>query len=83
MPRLNPVFENLSAYPIAALEAKKREVAAAGVRIFDFGTGDPREPTAEFIRQALLNSVQPRCGYPGVRGRAEAVSYTHLRAHET
>ena len=71
MPRLNPVFENLSAYPIAALEAKKREVAAAGVRIFDFGTGDPREPTAEFIRQALLNSVQPRCGYPGVRGRAE------------
>ena len=69
MPRLNPVFENLSAYPIAALEAKKRKVAESGVRIFDFGTGDPREPTAEFIRQALLNAVQPRCGYPGVRGR--------------
>ena len=71
MPRLNPVFENLSVYPIAALEEKKRVLKEAGVRIFDFGTGDPREPTAEFIRQALLKSVQPRCGYPGVRGRRE------------
>ena len=69
MPRLNPVFENLSAYPIAALEAKKRAIAESGVRIFDFGTGDPREPTAEFIREALLAAVQPRCGYPVVRGR--------------
>lgn len=71
MPRLNPIFENLSAYPIAALEAKKRAVAESGVRIFDFGTGDPREPTAEFIRKALLEAVLPRCGYPGVRGRPE------------
>ena len=69
MPRLNPVFANLSAYPIAALEAKKRRVAESGVRIFDFGTGDPREPTPEFIRQALLDAVAPRCGYPSVRGR--------------
>ena len=69
MPRLNPVFTNLSTYPIAALEAKKKKVADSGVRIFDFGTGDPREPTAEFIRQALLSAVQPRCGYPYVRGK--------------
>ncbi len=69
MPRLNPIYTSLSAYPIAALEARKRRVAASGKRIFDFGTGDPREPTAEFIRQALLGSVQPRCGYPSVRGQ--------------
>ncbi|MFT5679984.1 MAG: LL-diaminopimelate aminotransferase [Myxococcota bacterium] len=69
MPRLNPIFVNLSAYPIATLEAKKRKVADSGVRIFDFGTGDPREPTAEFIRQALLDAVKPRCGYPSVRGQ--------------
>jgi len=70
MPRLNPIFTNLRAYPIAELNRLKEEAAASGIRLFDFGTGDPREPTADFIQEALKDALKPRCGYPGVAGSA-------------
>ena len=69
MPRINPLLDSLSSYPIVEIERRKSEVAASGVRIFDFGTGDPSDPTPEFIRQALLQAVTPRCPYPKVTGR--------------
>ena len=70
MPRLNPIFTNLRAYPIAELNRLKKEVVDSGIRLFDFGTGDPQEPTAQFIQDALKSSLKPRCGYPGVAGSA-------------
>ena len=68
MPRLNPIFTQLSTYPMAALEDRKRALLREGRALFDFGQGDPIEPTPEFIRSAMLEAVQPRCGYPTVRG---------------
>lgn len=69
MPRLNPLLDNLSTYPAAALERLKGELQKSGLKIYDFGTGDPVEPTPEFIRQALLDAVAPECPYPSVSGR--------------
>lgn len=69
MPRLNPVLEQLATYPIFALEQRKAALRKRGVRLFDFGTGDPVEPTPQFIRDALVGAVQPSCPYPSIRGK--------------
>jgi succinyldiaminopimelate transaminase len=41
-----------------------------GVELFDFGTGDPREPTNERIRQALIDGVPKSSRYPSTAGKA-------------
>jgi acetylornithine aminotransferase len=53
------------------LERAKREVAARGIEIVDFGTGDPREPTDPLIRQALVDGLEERMGYPKAEGLPE------------
>lgn len=70
MPRLNPLLDQLADYPMIELERRKEAVAARGVPLYDFSVGDPHEPTPDFIQQALKDSVQPRCGYPSIRGSA-------------
>ena len=42
-----------------------------GVELFDFGTGDPREPTAERIRKALVEGVPETSRYPSTDGKRE------------
>ncbi len=69
MPRLNPLLDNLRTYPAFELERLKAELTKTGLTIYDFGTGDPVEPTPEFIRQALLDAVEPECPYPSINGR--------------
>ncbi len=68
MPRLNPLLDALGTYPIAELNRRRDAIAAAGRPIFDFGTGDPIDPTPAFIQDALRAALRPRCGYPSVRG---------------
>lgn len=70
MPRYNPHFEALKTYPQQALEARKAEIQKRGIKLYDFGVGDPHEPAPEFIRAALREAVEPRCGYPTVGGTA-------------
>ncbi len=65
---LNPAFESLETYPFVRLEAAKRAAAARGIRLIDFGMGDPREKTPDAIRQTLIESVPERCGYPPAAG---------------
>lgn len=83
MPTINPVLSALPEYPIERLNAAERALRAAGKRVFDFGTGDPLEPTPAFIRQALERGVPASCRYPPVRGtpafRAAAVDYMRRR----
>jgi len=71
VPRLNPLLGNLRTYPAFELERLKGVLSRQGVRIYDFGTGDPVEPTPEFIRRALLDAVEPECPYPSINGRRE------------
>lgn len=53
---------------MAALVRAARALRAAGGPVFDFGLGDPDEPTPDFIRKALLDAVPQVSRYPTVRG---------------
>ncbi len=69
--RLNPLLARLRTYPQEALNSKKAQVRAAGLTLYDFGTGDPVEPTPDSIRRALIEAVPQISQYPTVRGSAE------------
>ncbi len=68
---LSPVLAEQTTYPFVRLEQAKREAAARGVEIIDFGQGDPREPTDPIIRQALTEGVAETMGYPKAEGLPE------------
>jgi len=68
---LNPVLADLPVYPLARMDERRRELEEKGVRLFDFGTGDPREPTDERIRQALIAGVPEISRYPSAAGTGE------------
>jgi succinyldiaminopimelate transaminase len=81
---LNPVLAQLPAYPLARLDERRRELEEKGTRLFDFGTGDPREPTDERIRQALIEGVPEVSQYPsaaGTKGLREAFTAFMRRRH--
>jgi succinyldiaminopimelate transaminase len=65
---LNPVLSELPAYPLVRLDERRQELRESGVRLFDFGTGDPREPTDDGIRSALIRAVPEISSYPSSLG---------------
>ncbi len=65
---MNPVLAALKPYPMAQLQARKAELVKAGRTVFDFGTGDPLEPTPSFIPDALREAVPTISQYPSVAG---------------
>jgi succinyldiaminopimelate transaminase len=69
--RLSPVLAEQTTYPFVRLEQAKRETAAQGIEIIDFGQGDPREPTDPVIRQALADGLRETMGYPKAEGLPE------------
>jgi len=69
--RLSPVLAEQTTYPFVRLERAKREAAAQGIEIIDFGQGDPREPTDPIIRQALADGIAETMGYPKAEGLPE------------
>lgn len=71
MVQINPRVANFPIYPFAILAARRRDLQAAGTRIFDFSKGDPVEPTPEFIKQALIAAVPAISQYPAVKGLPE------------
>jgi succinyldiaminopimelate transaminase len=68
---LSPVLSAQGTYPFVRIERAKREAAEAGIEILDFGQGDPREPTDPSIRQALVDGLEERMGYPKAEGLPE------------
>lgn len=68
--RTNPVLDALGEYPIAEIQNIARRMRDAGERLLDFSIGDPREPTPEFIREALRAAVPEVSQYPTVAGLA-------------
>ena len=66
----NPLLNALATYPAEALYAKKAALRAAGVEVFDFSVGDPIEPTARVLMEALKAGVPTVSQYPSVRGTA-------------
>jgi len=53
---------------MAAIHEKVRELRSSDAPLIDFSIGDPREPTAAFVRQALLESVPDVSQYPSAGG---------------
>jgi succinyldiaminopimelate transaminase len=69
--QVSPVLAAQTVYPFVRLEEAKRRRAESGVRIFDFGMGDPREPTDARIKQALVEALDETSGYPAAVGLPE------------
>ena len=69
--RLSPVLAGLRTYPFVRLAEAKRRLLDAGVDVIDFGPGEPREDTPEFIREALVRSLDPQSRYPAAEGLPE------------
>ena len=80
---MNPALRALKPYPMAELQRRKAELAASGKTVYDFGTGDPIEPTPAFIPQALRAAVPEVSQYPSVGGtpalRTAAAGYLKRR----
>jgi succinyldiaminopimelate transaminase len=68
---LSPILVAQTTYPFVRLEEAKRARAAEGIRILDFGVGDPREPTDLRIREALAAALQETSSYPLAVGLPE------------
>jgi succinyldiaminopimelate transaminase len=68
---MNPALRALKPYPMAELQARKAALIKAGKTVFDFGTGDPIEPTPAFISAALRAAIPTISQYPSVGGTSE------------
>ena len=81
--RYNPLLDALPTYPTILLDQAVARLRAAGQPVFDFGTGDPTEPTPGFIRAALCGAIPDNCRYPTIRGardvRAAFAGYAQRR----
>jgi acetylornithine aminotransferase len=69
--RFNPVLTEMSTYPFVRLDEARRALAAQGVRVIDFGTGDPREKTDPRIRRALVEGLTEISSYSSATGLPE------------
>ncbi|WP_320670949.1 pyridoxal phosphate-dependent aminotransferase [Patulibacter defluvii] len=72
----NPLLRRTGTYPFARLGVARRRAAAArpdGPPLVDLGAGEPREPTPELIRRALVAAVEEETisGYPSAEGLPE------------
>jgi len=67
-PQLRPLLAELSGYLQEKAGAQREAAQRSGKPVFDFGIGDPREPTPEFIREALKAAIPEVSQYPSVAG---------------
>ncbi len=65
--------QSIGAYPFAEVDKLVAELEKQGIKPTDYGVGDPREPTPEFIREACKKGVDARqsAGYPSYVGTLE------------
>jgi acetylornithine/N-succinyldiaminopimelate aminotransferase len=64
----NPVLGRIQKNLMVELDERRKALAAAGKRLFDFGLGDPKEPTPPFLREALGAAVPAVSQYPSAFG---------------
>ena len=65
---MNERLRKLPTYPMEQLAGWKQQLAGRGVPIFDFGTGDPREPTPAILRKAMFDGTAEVSQYPPTQG---------------
>ena len=80
---MNPLLSRLTAYLQEKANAQREAALRSGKPVYDFGIGDPREPTPEFIRKALRDAVPEVSQYPSISGmpalRKAAAGYLERR----
>lgn len=67
-PTLNPLLGKLAGYLQEQANAQREAALRGGGPVYDFGIGDPREPTPAFIREAFKAAVPEVSQYPSVAG---------------
>jgi acetylornithine aminotransferase len=68
---VSPILERQQTYPFVRLNEAASRVRDRGIEVIDLGMGDPREPTDPRIRQALVDGLRDRMGYPAAVGLPE------------
>jgi succinyldiaminopimelate transaminase len=66
--RLSPALTGMQTYPFVRLAEAKERLRSQGVDFIDFGVGEPREETPAFIREALVDALEPLSTYPSADG---------------
>ena len=67
-PPKNPVLDAIAPNLMVERDARKSELRKAGRKLYDFGLGDPLEPTPPFLREALRAAVPEVSQYPSAAG---------------
>lgn len=68
MVHLSPGIRAIETYPFEELDRRRKAAIDAGRSLIDLGVGDPREVTPAFIRQALVDAIEPVSSYPRAGG---------------
>jgi acetylornithine aminotransferase len=66
----NPALASVQKNLMVELDERRRALVQAGKRLFDFGLGDPQEPTPPFLREAVREAVPEVSQYPSAFGTA-------------
>jgi LL-diaminopimelate aminotransferase len=66
----SPVLGRIQKNLMVELDERRKALVAAGRRLFDFGLGDPKEPTPAFIKRTLAESIPAVSQYPSAFGTA-------------
>lgn len=82
-PPRNPALDAIPKNLMVELDEKKAALRRAGRKLYDFGLGDPLEPTPPFLREALRAAVPEVSQYPSPLGtpalRGAAAAYLARR----
>ncbi|HUJ26768.1 MAG TPA: succinyldiaminopimelate transaminase, partial [Myxococcales bacterium] len=80
---MNPLIARLAGAMQETANAQRQAALESGLPVYDFGIGDPREPTPAFIREALRAAVPEVSQYPSIAGqpalRKAAAGYLQRR----
>jgi succinyldiaminopimelate transaminase len=68
---INPLILQLASYSLLKSEERKKKVLQKNLEIFDFGLGDPVEPTPAFLVEVAKNSIPFISQYPSSQGSVE------------
>ena len=71
MTSVSPLLARVGTYPFVRLDEALARVEARGVRVIDFGMGDPAERADPRIEQALVDALPHVAGYPRAGGIPE------------
>jgi len=64
----SPLLAELEQYPFARLDDWRADARSRGIDVIDFGVGDPREPTPQLVREALVAGLPEISSYPRAVG---------------